>query len=424
MTTATTIVNARVFDGASLSACTSVRFADGRITDCSSVSAARDGDEVVDARGGTLLPGLIDAHVHLVAGALAQSLSFGVTTVLDMFSLPDTAAEAKTQARRRTDVADLRSSGIGATAPGGHPSAMYPPFPTLAGPHQAEEFVAGRVAAGADYLKVMSGTGGRWPALDPATLGALVAAAHRRGLTVVGHVNSVAGLGEVVAAGVDVVAHVPFDGRIGSTLVERIAAAGIAVGPTLATAENTLGERGGAALLADPRLAAPLGEWARRLAESASGPNFGRRLPAYSRAEENVRLLADAGVALLAGTDAPNPGTVFGASLHRELELLVRAGLTPVQALAAATSEPARVFGLADRGRVAAGLRADLMLVTGDPLADITATRAIARIWREGVCLDRRPFEPTAAEAAQLDAFDARIAAVVAAVRGGATGAG
>ena len=424
MTTATTIVNARVFDGASLSACTSVRFADGRITDCSSVSAARDGDEVVDARGGTLLPGLIDAHVHLVAGALAQSLSFGVTTVLDMFSLPDTAAEAKTQARRRMDVADLRSSGIGATAPGGHPSAMYPPFPTLAGPHQAEEFVAGRVAAGADYLKVMSGTGGRWPALDPVTLGGLVAAAHRRGLTVVGHVNSVAGLGEVVAAGVDVVAHVPFDGRIGSTLVERIAAAGIAVGPTLATAENTLGERGGAALLADPRLVAPLGEWARRLAESASGPNFGRRLPAYSRAEENVRLLADAGVTLLAGTDAPNPGTVFGASLHRELELLVRAGLTPVQALAAATSEPARVFGLADRGRVAAGLRADLMLVAGDPLADITATRAIARIWRDGVCLDRRPFEPTAAEAAQLDAFDARIAVVVAAVRGGATGAG
>ena len=137
-----------------------------------------------------------------------------------------------------------------------------------------------------------------------------------------------------------------------------------------------------------------------------------------------MRLLADAGVTLLAGTDAPNPGTVFGASLHRELELLVRAGLTPVQALAAATSEPARVFGLADRGRVAAGLRADLMLVAGDPLADITATRAIARIWRDGVCLDRRPFEPTAAEAAQLDAFDARIAAVVAAVRGGATGAG
>jgi imidazolonepropionase-like amidohydrolase len=130
-----------------------------------------------------------------------------------------------------------------------------------------------------------------------------------------------------------------------------------------------------------------------------------------------VRRLADAGVTLLAGTDAPNPGTVFGASLHRELELLVRCGISPAQALAAATAEPARVFGLADRGRVAAGQRADLVLVSGDPLTDITATRAIERIWRGGIACDRHAFVASAAEAEQLDAFDAQLAKVVAAVR-------
>src|SRR3954451_10545641 len=101
---------------------TSVRFVDGLITECSAVSAAHDGDDVIDAAGGTVLPGLIDAHVHLVPGALAQSLIFGVTTVLDMFSKPDLVARAKQQAGSRADVADVRSSGIGATAPGGHPS--------------------------------------------------------------------------------------------------------------------------------------------------------------------------------------------------------------------------------------------------------------------------------------------------------------
>jgi imidazolonepropionase-like amidohydrolase len=415
--TATTIVNAKVFDGTKSQDWTSIRFADGLITQCSVASAAQEGDEVIDAGGGTVLPGLIDAHVHLVPGALAQSLTFGVTTVLDMFSKPDLVASAKEQAGSRSDVADVRSSGIGATAPDGHPSMMYAPFPTLTTADEAEQFVAERIAAGSDYLKIISGTGGLWPSLDLETIRALVIAGHTRGLIVVAHVSSTAGVEEVVSAGVDVVAHVPANAELGRALVERMAEAGIVVGPTLATIENTLGEPGGAAVVGDPRLAEALGDaWARRLTTDTSGWQ-GRHKPPYSRAEDNVRQLADAGVVLLAGTDAPNPGTVFGASLHRELELLVRCGISPAQALAAATAEPARVFGLADRGRVAAGKRADLVLVSGDPLTDITATRAIERIWRGGILCDRHAFLASAAEAEQLDAFDAQLAKVVAAVR-------
>jgi imidazolonepropionase-like amidohydrolase len=282
---------------------------------------------------------------------------------------------------------------------------------------QAEQFVAERIAAGSDYLKIISGTASLWPSLDSETIKALVTAAHARGLVVVAHVSSAAGVEEVVSAGVDVVAHIPVDAELDKALVGRMAEAGIVVGPTLATIENTLGEPGGAAVVGDPRLAEALGDaWARRLTSSASGWRD-REMPPFSRAEDNVRRLADAGVTLLAGTDAPNPGTVFGASLHRELELLVRCGISPAQALAAATTEPARVFGLADRGRVAAGQRADLVLVSGNPLTDITATRAIERIWRAGTACDRRAFVASAAEAEQLDAFDAQVAKVVAAVR-------
>jgi imidazolonepropionase-like amidohydrolase len=110
---------------------------------------------------------------------------------------------------------------------------------------------------------------------------------------------------------------------------------------------------------------------------------------------------------VLAGTDAnyPGPGnahpllrafTGHGIALHHELALLTRAGLTPAEALAAATSVPAAIFGLTDRGRIAPGLRADLLLVDGDPSADITATRDIAAIWRGGTRLPREQGQPGA----------------------------
>jgi imidazolonepropionase-like amidohydrolase len=102
-----------------------------------------------------------------------------------------------------------------------------------------------------------------------------------------------------------------------------------------------------------------------------------------------VRQLRLAGVPLLVGTDAPNPGTTHGASVHRELELLMKAGLSATEALAGATSVPARIFGLRDRGTVAPGGRADLLLVEGDPTRDVTETRNIVGIWKQGVMVKR-----------------------------------
>lgn len=88
---------------------------------------------------------------------------------------------------------------------------------------------------------------------------------------------------------------------------------------------------------------------------------------------ETIRRLHAAGVRMVAGTDAANPGTAHGASLHPELELLVRAGLTPVEALRAATSAPVAALKLPDRGRIAPNAPADLVLVNGDPTQDIAS---------------------------------------------------
>src|SRR5262249_44051055 len=100
--------------------------------------------------------------------------------------------------------------------------------------------------------------------------------------------------------------------------------------------------------------------------------------------------LVSHGVEILAGTDANNPGTAHGASMHDELVLLVQDGLgSATAALKAATSAPARRFGLMDRGRIAPGLRADLVLVDGDPTVNIHDTRRIVAVWKRGVRLNR-----------------------------------
>jgi imidazolonepropionase-like amidohydrolase len=107
----------------------------------------------------------------------------------------------------------------------------------------------------------------------------------------------------------------------------------------------------------------------------------------YAAHDEGVRSLVQAGATLLAGTDAAPVGTpaAFGISIHRELELLTQAGLPPQQVLRAATLGTADAFSLSDRGRIAVGRRADLVMVRGNPLDDITATRDIMQVWRAGV---------------------------------------
>lgn len=120
---------------------------------------------------------------------------------------------------------------------------------------------------------------------------------------------------------------------------------------------------------------------------------------------EAIRRLRAGGVRLLAGTDAGNPGTTHGAGLHEELAALVEAGLSPAEALTTATAAPAVVFGLSDRGRIAVGQRADLLLIRGDPTRDITMTRDIVGVWKLGIRVDREAYR--AAHTADRAAYEA-----------------
>ncbi len=160
---------------------------------------------------------------------------------------------------------------------------------------------------------------------------------------------------------------------------------------TLSVTAASLGPSRAAALAADPLMAPFITPAAKAALLLQNEPV---KLDGYSlgNAERAVALLAAHGVPILAGTDAGNPGTTHGASMHGELQLLVEAGLTSQQALAAATSLPAAYFHLADRGRIAPGMRADLLLVRGDPTKDIRVTRDIDGVWRGGVRFDREAY--------------------------------
>lgn len=384
-----TIRDVRLFDGIRTLEATCVRVVDGRIDAIGTPPAAASGDAVVDGGGGTLLPGLIDAHVHLLPGCTQLAATFGVTTLIDQFSKPEVidperAAAATAHAGQGPVRADLRTSSIGATAPGGHPTIAYSPLPYVTGPADALPFVEDRIAEGATHLKVIydDGSGAMLdiPSLDEATIEALVAGAHRHGLPVVAHVSTARGAVTVARCGVDVLAHAPFD-RMTDGEVRDVARTGVAVIATLSIIDGFSGPDGVMPLLAQPALASRLTPRWRRVLDGQSRRWMPPGTPDGAAARENTLALFEAGVRVLAGTDAPNPGLVHGASLHRELQHLVSAGLRPADALTAATAAPAEVFALTDRGRLVAGGRADLVLLDGDPTADITATQRFRRVW-------------------------------------------
>lgn len=388
------IEGARVFDGRAAHERWTVVIADGRIAAAGPDVAVPAGADVVPGPGRTLLPGFVDAHTHVFSEPqLREAAAWGVTTELDHFTVEAFAAgmRAVQAAGDVTDRADLFSAGVLATAPGGHGTQFGIAIPTVADASGAAAFVAERAAAGADWIKIAWEDGGTYemtvPTHDEATVAALIDAAHDAGLRALVHVATRDHARRVAALGADGLVHAPHDGPPAPDLGAILADAGLFVVPTLTVIRGIATGAEGAAQLADPRLADHIDPAARSSLETAyPGRESARALFAHAAAV--VRQLRDAGAPILAGTDAPNPGTAHGLSLHRELELLVEAGLSPLEALAAATAAPAEAVGLDDRGRIAPGLRADLVLVDGDPTTTVTDTRNLVAVWRNGAALD------------------------------------
>ncbi|GAA4668068.1 amidohydrolase family protein [Frondihabitans cladoniiphilus] len=319
--------------------------------------------DVVDGAGKVLLPGLIDTHVHLGSHAsLESAVRAGVTTMIDLGTHPDSVIAEQ---RALTGVPSLLSAGSAASAPGSTQIAMmgFPAESGVTDEHDAERYLDWRTENGSDLIKIIveDPNATDTPALGIPTITALVDGAHRRGLLTVAHVVTADAFVRGLDAGVDILTHAPLDRPLPNETIARMLELGTIASPTLVMmgvmARARLGDR----------------------AEAAIGNTI-----------ESVRRMHAAGIPVIAGTDAnesPFAPVAHGAGLHTEIRLLQEAGLSATEALVAATTGAAAAFGLADRGAVEIGRRADLLLVDQDPTIDTSALEQPTAVWVGGVAV-------------------------------------
>lgn len=278
----------------------------------------------LDCAGRCLIPGVIDAHVHMQFATPEAILAGGVTTVRDLGSPRDGAL-----ALRGAGPLRVLAAGRILTPPRGYPSESWGADGTarqVDGAEDAAAAVAEELAAGVDVIKVaLEDSRGR-PLLGADVLAAIVAAAHAGGRQVTAHVGTAAALDLALAAGVNELAHLPLHDVTPAEMV-RAAERGLVLVPTLAIR----GEDPGA--------------------------------PAA------VRAFREAGGRVVYGTDLGNGGTTPGIEVA-EVRALLAAGMTPAEVLDAATRDAAEHLGLADVGRIEVDATADLALVGPDPLGD------------------------------------------------------
>ncbi|KAF7562639.1 hypothetical protein G7046_g1475 [Stylonectria norvegica] len=354
----TVLTNVRVFDGHVLHSPRTVVIDGDRI---GHPDHAQAHDDVFDAKGMTLLPGLIDAHVHPDSVShLVELTRFGVTTAANAFC-PDPKLCASL--RDHPGLTSLLTASFIATSPDSAHAKMIPPQLTSLLIHntsQIPSFIAQQVADGADFIKVIGSA--PQPGLSQEEQTQLVRASHKAGKQVVLHTSSYSAVLEGLVAGADQIHHSTLDVPVDDRLIAMFKQEKTILCPTLTMMRNII--------------------------DQIAPPNR-----SFAPAIETVRRLHKAGVPIIVGTDsnmqALAPANVkFGSSIHDELDNLVEAGFSPIEALIAATALPARLFGLKDRGVIREEMRADLLLVKGDPTEDIAAARDIVRVWVGGV-----PFE-------------------------------
>lgn len=376
----------------------------------------------VDATGKTVVPGLIDMHAHLLSGgfdtvvdtgasyeqpsqrrALAQMLYWGVTSC--HFSVQPLANLAWLRAGLSSgDIAGpkLYLSGPGVTAPKGWAGSNLPDARLeLARVEDVPAAIARLAEHGVDFVKIFyddmcCAFHHAMPKLNRPVMQAVIREAHRHGLPVAVHVYELDGHREVLEAGGDLLYHSAVTGAIDERYVALARASGSAYIATLSIYNDTYDPDAVRAWSASPEVQATVPSVTLDTL-GAGGPldafeSFTKRdamrrnLPTIM---DNLRRIHEAGIPFAVGPDTGVPGVFPGISVHREMELMVKAGVPPADVLEAATRQAAALLGDPLAGTIERGKRANLLLLDADPLVDIRNTRSITAVWQNGIEVDR-----------------------------------
>jgi imidazolonepropionase-like amidohydrolase len=371
----------------------------------------------VDLTGKTVIPTLTNAHTHVgfqrgasysrdaygrvsILDDLNRALYFGVTAVASQGIDPgETAPRIRAEQRAGTlGGARLFIGGRGIGFPNAGPGAasyrgIAYEVTTAA---QGRQAVREQAAAKVDFIKIwVDDRNGRAPRMTPEVSHAVIDQAHKRGLKVNAHVFYLSDVQDLVAAGIDGFAHLARDKELDDATVQAIVRRGIVVMPTLATAERathtTIPPAMDAWLDGAVREALPQATLERVKAAftERDAPTAAANRERYGILQRSVAKLARAGAKIVLGSDTGTQDNPFGVTDHRELEMLVEAGMTPMQTIVAATSTSAAYLKLTDQGTLGAGKRANFIVLDANPLEDITNTRRIARVFVNGREIDR-----------------------------------
>jgi imidazolonepropionase-like amidohydrolase len=364
----------------------------------------------VDLTGQYVMPGLIDLHVHVgtvrdlkqeaefftpesVERDLKTYAAFGVTTVQSMGTDKDSILPIRDHGRTGPQpMARVLTAGQGIVFKGGYggvPGINHP----VSTPAEATAEVDAQAAKGVDYIKLwMDDELGSMPKMSPAISKAVIDAAHRHHLRALAHVFYLADAKMLMDQGIDGFVHMVRDKPVDEPFLAAMKAKGVwQVAGTLSREaavyafakdnprtrdpffrQSTTGET--VAGLESP-------ERERSIATSRTFP----ALPAIdARAQENFMRVVRAGVSYGFGTDAGPPGRLPGYSEHWELEELVKAGMTPSQAIHSATGRSSEWLRTNDRGLIRTGRLADFVVLNADPTADILNSRRIASVYIGG----------------------------------------